>query len=418
MGVYYYSVEPIGPFAGVGEMTGPLYLNEADVITGTLQTKQGHYHSVKIENGVLTDLSPNASYAAGYGSNDTNPHQVAGRLDNQKATVWIGPNPTDLSSALGASTSEAKDINNSGVATGTADGHAFTMNLNSNQVIKPLIPSADWSQAEAINNNGDVAGRGFLNFEDFWSDAFLYRPNFGTVSLWKQGFFGDFAYDVNDNATVVGKAKTVNDFYYPFRYNGAIEQLGGGVKGSAEGINNKGDIVGYSYSGNQESASLYIDGQDPVIDLNSRIEPGSGWLLERAQKINNNGLIVGWGVYQNVQRPFLLRPLDEKPPWAFIPELDELELAVKVIMFGGGGLGIFVPGGRRIYPKGPPIDPSGPFHKLNAAQRDVLVGLAIHILAGNINNAQARKIAEKGGLDTIRIAVDHLLGKRTSSKSE
>jgi uncharacterized membrane protein len=415
MAEYYYSVEPIGPFPNVGEMTGPLYLNNAGVISGTLLTTQSHYHAVTIENGAITDLSPNASYAAGNGINDANPPQVAGRLDNQQATVWTGTTPTDIASLLGASSSEAKDINNNGVVTGTADGHAFTVNLNSNEVIKKLIPSADWSQAEAINNNGQVVGRGFLNFDEFWSSAFLCQPNTGTISLWKNGFFGDFAYDLNDNVTVVGKAKTVNDFYFPFRYGNNMLQLGGGANGSANGINAKGDIVGDIYSGNDQFASLYIDGQDPVIDLNERIEPGSGWLLQVAQKINNDGLIVGWGVYQNQPRPFLLRPLDKKPPWAY-DFSGHLELIVKVIMFGGGGLGMFVPGGKRIYPKGPPVDPSGPFRMLTTAQRDVLIGLAMHILAGHITESQARKLAEKGSVDAIRVAVNQL-GKAASSKT-
>jgi hypothetical protein len=41
----------------------------------------------------------------------------------------------------------------------------------------------------------------------------------------------------------------------------------------------------------------------------------------------------------------------------------------------------------------------------------VLIGLAINILASNINDPEARRIAEIGGLDTIRLAIDHRLGE-------
>src|SRR5687768_9744953 len=107
MGVYYYAVDPIGPWRGVGHMTGRLYINQAGTITGTLDT-QGHYHAVAIQDGQLKDLTPNGSYSGGRGSNDANPHRVAGRSDGQKATVWThGANPTDLSPGLERSTSEA-----------------------------------------------------------------------------------------------------------------------------------------------------------------------------------------------------------------------------------------------------------------------------------------------------------------------
>jgi hypothetical protein len=312
---------------------------------------------------------------------------------------------------LGAGASEATDVNDGGTVCGTAGGHAFTLNLTSHQVVHPLIQSADWSQAEAINGIGDVVGRGFLNLPDFWSPAFLYSPNHGLFSLWKPGFFGDSAWDVNDSGVVVGQAKTVDDFYFPFRYDGTIERLGGDLHGSAEGINSQGDIVGYVYSGNETQAVLYEQGQNPPIDLNSRIPPDSGWFLEKAQKINDDGLIVGWGKYGGGERAFLLRPLDSVPPWGQDWTLN-IEVFVKEILFGGEGIGILLPSGRRIYPKGPPVDPSGPFKRLNAAQRDVVVGLAVQMLASHIADPEARRLAEIGGLEAVRAAAERLLRAR------
>ena len=102
MGVYFYSVEPIGPFPGKGHLESRPYINQAGVITGTLTTPQGAFHAAAVDDGTLTDLTPGSSYASGRGSNHAASQVVAGRDDGQKATVWSGgPHPTDLSAMLG-----------------------------------------------------------------------------------------------------------------------------------------------------------------------------------------------------------------------------------------------------------------------------------------------------------------------------
>lgn len=94
-------------------------------------------------------------------------------------------------------------------------------------------------------------------------------------------------------------------------------------------------------------------------------------------------------------------------------EFSELALPVIQILFGSGGSPglVFTESGdlKPIYPYGPPVDPWGPFRRLNPDQRDVLVGLAISVLARKINDPEAQRLAEKGGLDAIRLAVDRLL---------
>jgi hypothetical protein len=67
---------------------------------------------------------------------------------------------------------------------------------------------------------------------------------------------------------------------------------------------------------------------------------------------------------------------------------------------------------KPIYPLGPPVDPSGPFSRLTPAQRDVLVGLAVSVLARNISDPEARRLADIVGLATIRAATERLLDAR------
>ena len=68
-------------------------------------------------------------------------------------------------------------------------------------------------------------------------------------------------------------------FYYPFS--------------CANGINDRGQVVGYADTGGDGHAFLYANGT--MTDLNNLISPTSGWVLATASAVNNNGWIVGCG---------------------------------------------------------------------------------------------------------------------------
>ena len=48
-----------------------------------------------------------------------------------------------------------------------------------------------------------------------------------------------------------------------------------------------------------------------MTNLNSLIDPGSGWGLYSAQAINDNGQIVGYGNFAGQTEAFLLTPVPE-----------------------------------------------------------------------------------------------------------
>jgi hypothetical protein len=76
--------------------------------------------------------------------------------------------------------------------------------------------------------------------------------------------------------------------------------------GIARSINDSGQIVGdYAYH-----AYLFDPtGQGNNIDLNTLIDPSSGWTLMEAYCINNNGWIVGNGINPyGVAHAYLLTP--------------------------------------------------------------------------------------------------------------
>jgi hypothetical protein len=81
------------------------------------------------------------------------------------------------------------------------------------------------------------------------------------------------------------------------------------VGGTAQGINEKGDIVGScgdNYEGLNGSATLWVSGT--AFDLNKLVPPNSGWSLSIAYDINENGWISGVGYKNNEIHTFRLRP--------------------------------------------------------------------------------------------------------------
>ncbi len=72
----------------------------------------------------------------------------------------------------------------------------------------------------------------------------------------------------------------------------------GGIYSIAWGINDSGEVVGRAnLTTGAQHAFLYSNGT--MTDLNTLISQSSGWTLEDARDINDNGWIVGYGNYIN-----------------------------------------------------------------------------------------------------------------------
>ncbi|MCC5625596.1 DUF3466 family protein [Nostoc sp. CHAB 5715] len=173
-----------------------------------------------------------------------------------------------------------------------------------------------------MNDSGQIVGS--TQFQPGQNHPFLYSRSGGLQDLGTLGGKEGIAFAINNLGQVVGSADTGATFEpddpkecpcnvsHAFLYSGGtLQDLGtlGGPNSEATDINDFGQIVG-----NAGSPFFYSDGK--MSNLNDLIPANSGWLLGSADGINNSGQIVGTGTIQDPERnypvhAFLLTPVLE-----------------------------------------------------------------------------------------------------------
>ncbi|HKC35716.1 MAG TPA: hypothetical protein VKB95_06625 [Chitinophagaceae bacterium] len=223
---------------------------------------------------------------------------VQGSSDNSKKS-----SENELAS-LESNFSRGFGINNSGTMTGSArnsDGKSVAFVLKNNDLwfsSEEVSPNGLPEIRFSINDPGDIAGHKIV-------------PGGIMPVAWKNGQahelqtlpgqqFGE-VYDINNAGQMVGESLNGN-YVNPttmratlFSLEGDPIDLGtlGGVKASAAGINEDGDIVGVADNASGQShAFLYKDGV--MQDLGTL-----GGAASNANAINNNGEIVGRSTLAN-----------------------------------------------------------------------------------------------------------------------
>jgi probable HAF family extracellular repeat protein len=177
------------------------------------------------------------------------------------------------------------------------------------------------SRANDINNIGQVVG--FSTQSISGQGAFLWDSanglkDLGALSNPSPG--GRSANGINDNSQVVGGANAPsvnrNDPAFIWDSTNGMQALefSPAYFNIANDINNSGQIVGYVNLRYRPSfAALWDSTTRKITNLNTLIEPNSGWSLVEARGINDRGEIVGYGTYNNQTRAFLLQPTNVTP---------------------------------------------------------------------------------------------------------
>jgi len=265
----------------------------------------GTYHAFLYDAGMVNDLGTlgdGGSYAQSLNESGT----VVGTFyggGQQYAFKYADGVMAALPTGPG---SRANGINNGGVIAGTYAGtdsegffqpHAYTYDGGA---LTDLGTLGYGSYGNAINDHGQVAGTAEVDGPPnrptdpfFYSDGVMQNiGNFG-------GIFSN-AWAMNNQGHVVGSAgaNPSDGSLYPFRaflYDGSVLQDLGvmfeGGNSSAYGINEHGQVVGFTDTDTGSATYLYSDGK--MVLLDTLIDPASGWTITNANGINDLGQIAG-----------------------------------------------------------------------------------------------------------------------------
>jgi probable HAF family extracellular repeat protein len=220
--------------------------------------------------------------------------------------------------SFGGKWCRATGINERGLVVGvstdsTETGRPFLFRNGSLQRLD--LPRSRTVYPTAINDRNEIAG--YYDTRQSGQPlvhAFIYRDG-RVMDIGSLSDYSSRATDINNRGQAAGyyqlrRPERSRAFLYD---NGTMTDIGdlGGGHSIANSLNDRGEIVGYSaVSGVKERrdfrAFLYRQGR--MVDLNMRIPRDSGWVLLVANGINNRGQIVGYGRRNGQKRAFLLTP--------------------------------------------------------------------------------------------------------------
>jgi probable HAF family extracellular repeat protein len=209
---------------------------------------------------------------------------------------------TDIGVPSGDNFAVPRGINAAAQITGAVGSNStsavFLYGENGFTVLGTL--GGDSGIGNGINSSGQVAG--YSTEADGTYRAFISEGN-TLVDIGDLGGGTAVAYAINDSGAAVGSSVTSNGSNHPFLYsNGAMTDLGtlGSPEGSdwwntANGVNNSGTVVGYSYT-NQDAAPLrgFIWSNGKMTEMGTL-----GGTMSQAYAVNNLGQATGIGYLKN-----------------------------------------------------------------------------------------------------------------------
>lgn len=321
-----YTITDLGTLGGSSSVAYDI--NNVGQIAGESNTASGSSHAALWHVGVVTSVLDLGTLSGGssvaYGLNDGG--QVVGSSDGH-AVRWTGGGPIDLGALPGGSSRGAFDINNAGVIVGSSfttltipPGDRAVRWQGSKITNLGTLPNGRDSVAGTINDRGAIAGSAAALVGSEWHGrAVLWQGSIhdlGTLPGQSPAHKYSQANAINDRGQVVGNSYgDVTGLYTePFLWSAAtatMTELLPGFNssypyGNAADINNLGQVVGAAGSTSFRSAVLWDNGAQYF--LQDLIPAGSGWTLNYATGINDDGEITGYGTINGQTHAFLLKP--------------------------------------------------------------------------------------------------------------
>jgi probable HAF family extracellular repeat protein len=209
----------------------------------------------------------------------------------------------DLGTLPGGSFSQAQGINDSGQVVGwsflggTSTTHAFLYTPGT--VMQDLgTLGGGYSNGLDINNLGQVTGYSWTGGVTTYEHAFIYSSGTGMVDLNPLlGGYGSRGQGINNSGEVLGNYSIIGTAgstdTHPFLYTpGTGMQVLGTLGGSpcfGQAINDSGQVAGWSFLSDNTTAHAFLYSGGKMTDLGTL--PGGTY--SHAQGINNLGQVVG-----------------------------------------------------------------------------------------------------------------------------
>ncbi len=313
----------------IGAFSSVTYISDEDEVVGS---GNGGTTGFVWQNGQTTALALVDGDSSGIATGVNDQGQVVGYSYTggvYHSISWQNGQATQLP-GLGASTRDYA-INDQGIIVGSAEdsnGLAVATEIVNGAVIQlPLLPGgyldnttlAD-GRAFAINDGGQIVGLS------------MTPSGVAHAVIWQHGTVADLgaiaggglsiAEGINQSGVdIVGYAVDANGIDQAVLWQDGVMTIlpdhNSNGHSIAFGVNDAGIIVGrsdvYTVNGGwQEDAVLWQNGV--LIDLNSFLPTNSGWVLNVAQSINDNGEIAGIGTYDGVTTGFVMSIGDSSGP--------------------------------------------------------------------------------------------------------
>lgn len=291
------SVIAVGPLPGDSN-GGANAINNLGQVVGFAQDESFHDHGYLWDGSRLVALLPLDGDGGTFPTAINDQGVIAGNSESalgEHAVIWKDGQVIALPALSGDVGSTAVAMNSHGTVAGesfSSDGsHNAVMWVNGQPKVLTGIPSSVQFHPRAIDDRGQVAGVGYADGPNL--EPFVWER--GRLRRWgKRSDMSAFVWQMNSKAQVVGYSMDAQLHAHGSVWKSGsthlLPALNGAISGWPMGINDRGDVVGWS----GYDTVIWPRGQQPV-ELNSTLDADAPVYIAEAQAINNRGQITGWG---------------------------------------------------------------------------------------------------------------------------